>query len=245
MNRRHNLQHALDCIKFIEKSNFDNFNLDLIFAIPTQTEEEFVADIKKLLEIKPPHISAYMLTFEEKSVFGVGLKKKMIEEQPEDFCAKCFFAVDKNLREHGYEHYEISNFARNGKFSQHNSNYWLNDKKFLGVGPAASSYNIVSRQMNVENKFVYVRSIEKNIIPSQEEILSGKDIINEFIFNNLRTSSGLNLTFLQNKYHRNIDENILKFLLEKNFLKQKSENIVLTPQGMIVSNRILEYFFVE
>ena len=245
MNRRHNLQHALDCVKFIDKSNFDNFNLDLIFAIPTQTEEEFNTDLKTLVQINPPHISAYMLTFEEKSVFGVWLKKKMIQEQSEDFYAKCFLTIDKNLREQGYEHYEISNFAKDGKFSRHNSNYWLNDKKFLGVGPAAASFDIISRQTNVENKFVYVESIEKNIIPSEIEILSEKDITNEFIFNNLRTSHGLNLSLLKKKYNHDIDVKILQFLIEKKFIERKDENIILTPQGMVVSNRILEYFLVD
>lgn len=169
----------------------------------------------------------------------------MIQEQSEDFYAKCFLAVDKNLREHGYEHYEISNFAKDGKFSRHNSNYWLNDKKFLGVGPAAASFDIISRQTNVENKFVYVESITKNLIPSETEVLSEKDITNEFIFNNLRTSHGLNLSLLKKKYNHNIDEKILQFLIEKNFIERKDENIILTPQGMVVSNRILEYFFVD
>lgn len=245
MNRRHNLQHALDCVKFLEKSSFDNFNLDLIFAIPTQTREEFVSDIKKMLEIKPPHISAYMMTFEEKSVFGVWLKQKIIAEQSEDFCSQCFLFIDEKLREQGYEHYEISNFARDGKFSRHNSNYWLNDKKFLGVGPAAASFDIVSRQTNIENKFTYVESIGKNIIPCQREILSPNDIVNEFIFNNLRTSRGLDLNILKNQYQHSLDENILKFLIEKKFLQRSNDNIILTPQGMIVSNRILEYFLIE
>ena len=245
MNRRHNLQHALDCVNFLEKSNFDNFNLDLIFAIPTQTQEEFTFDIKKMLEIKPPHISAYMMTYEEKSVFGIWLKKNIIQEQSENFCSQCFLFIDEALRESGYEHYEISNFARDGKFSKHNSNYWLNDKKFLGVGPAAASFDITSRQTNVENKFTYVESLRKNIIPCQYEILSANDIINEFIFNNLRTSRGLNLALLQSRYQHSLDENILKFLIEKKFLIRQNDNVILTPQGMMVSNRILEYFLVE
>lgn len=245
MNRRHNLHHALECVKSLEKSSFDNFNLDLIFAIPTQTHEEVVFDINRMLEIKPPHISAYMMTFEERSVFGVWLKQRVIEEQSEDFCSQSFLFIDEKLREQGYEHYEISNFARDGKFSRHNSNYWLNDKKFLGVGPAAASFNIVSRQTNVENKFTYVESISKNIIPCQREVLTHNDIVNEFIFNNLRTSRGLDLAVLKNQYHHSLDENVLNFLIEKKFLQRENDNVILTSQGMIVSNRILEYFFVE
>ena len=244
MNRKHNLQHALECINFIEKSKFDNFNLDLIFAIPTQTKSEFLFDLQKMLDIQPPHVSAYMLTFEEQSVFGVWLKKNMIQEQSEDFYSQCFLEVDKKLQENGYEHYEISNFARDNKFSKHNSNYWFNDKKFLGVGPSAASFDIVSRQTNIDNKFKYVDSIRKGIIPCQKEILSYKDSVNEYLFNNLRTSKGLDLNILQREYHYVLDKKILYFLLEKKFIKQKDNHIFLTPEGMIVSNRILEYFFI-
>ena len=246
INRRHTLQQSYQCLQSVARSPFVlNFNLDLIFALPTQTQEEFEDDLNKILEIQPPHISAYMMTFEEKSAFGRQLQRGEIAEQSEDFCFQCFLAVDERFRDAGYEHYEISNFARDGKVSRHNSNYWSNDKTFLGVGPAAASFNKVSRQTNIENNNAYVEAIAQDIVPAEVEVLSEKDKTNEFIFNNLRTSRGLDLHILQQDFRHVLDEKVLNFLVEEGFIVRESGHIMLTPRGMVVSNRILEYFLLD
>lgn len=199
MNRSHNQEEAYNALEVIAQSPIENYSLDLIYGNPDQSLIELASDIDKLLKFNPPHISAYCLTIEEKTVFGKMAKRGVLREIDEEAASSHFIKVNTLLNKAGYEHYEISNYALPGMASKHNTNYWKGIP-YLGIGPGAHSYNIKTRQYNVANNSKYIKSLGLNEIPSQIEFLNRNDRINEYIMTSLRTSEGVSLQKLLLEY---------------------------------------------
>ncbi|WP_020530931.1 radical SAM family heme chaperone HemW [Flexithrix dorotheae] len=245
LNRAHSSIEAENAIKKAQDQGFENITIDLIYGIPNNSHNVLETDLKKAISLEVPHISAYCLTIEERTVFGNWLKKGKINSPNEDFEAEQFEIVVDYLRRNGYEQYEISNFARDKKYSKHNSNYW-NQTSYLGIGPGAHSFNGEIRQFNIRNNSKYIKSIMKGIIPAEIEYLSQNEKVNEFILTTLRTIWGSNLDFIKSRY--NIDlltlkQKELEDFVKFNLVSLLDNHIVLTDKGKLQADWITSKLF--
>jgi oxygen-independent coproporphyrinogen III oxidase len=247
LNRVHNALQSKICLEDVEKAGFSNFSIDLIYGIPAANHKKWLLDITEALNFKPKHISAYCLTIEEKTAFGNWLKKGKISPIDNDFAAEQYEILVDRLRLNGYEQYEISNFAIPAYYSKHNSSYWR-QKKYLGLGPGAHSFNGEKRRFNIENNNKYVVSINKGIIPFVEENLTQEDKINEFILTTLRTKWGTNLRYLNSTLGIDIlgkkKEQIEK-LSFKELIRIENNSLFLTEKGKLLADEITEQLMVD
>ncbi len=192
MNRAHNAHQAINSIQNAQKAGFDNISIDLIYGGPSLTDEHWKQNLETCFSLNIPHLSAYALTVEPKTALANKIKNKQVKEVDVEKQASHFKTLVTLTEKAGLEQYEISNFATNGKKSKHNSNYW-SGKHYLGLGPAAHSFNGVSRQWNIANNSLYLSSIQKNTIPFEIEHLTTSQQLNEYIMTALRTSEGISM----------------------------------------------------
>src|SRR6188474_1939990 len=191
MNRAHNAKQAIDNLQLAIKQ-FDNITIDLIYGHPLLSNEKWKQNVEKVIALNIPHISCYALTVEPKTPLSKMIKEKKKEDIQQEKQAEQFLLLMQWLEDAGYEHYEISNFAKPSFRSRHNSSYWQG-KKYLGLGPSAHSFNGESRQWNISNNNVYIESLAGNKIPFEKEILTQSQKTNEYIMTALRTKEGLDL----------------------------------------------------
>lgn len=247
LNRAHSGYDALRSVRQAHELGFTNISIDLIFAIPGQTDEQWIKNIQQAIALAPQHISCYSLTIEEKTVFGNWKKKGKLVAQSDDVAARQMEILMTLLSQHDFEQYEISNFAKPGFYSRHNSNYWK-QKKYLGVGPSAHSFNLVSRQFNIKNNWEYIRSLSLGKIPCEVEMLSHTNTINEYIMTSLRTAAGCDLNFLYEKYQYDLPssaQNELKRFYHLDLLRLTNHHLLLTPAGKLVADKIAADLFIE
>jgi oxygen-independent coproporphyrinogen III oxidase len=245
LNRAHSSKQAIQCVEDARSVGFKNLSIDLIYAIPGQSMEQWKSNIDQALALKPEHLSSYALTIEEKTAFGNWQKKGILKAVPEENAADEFAVLMKKLEEAGYEHYEISNFSKPDFYSKHNSNYWRGEN-YLGIGPSAHSYNGVSRQFNVSNNHAYLKAILEHKTPFELEILTREDKINEYIFTSLRTSWGCDLSFLKSHLHYDLiaaQASYLKNLEDRKLIKLEGNNLRLTTKGKFVADQIASDLF--
>ncbi|WP_395075035.1 radical SAM family heme chaperone HemW [Flavobacterium sp.] len=245
MNRAHNSAEAKNCLE-IATQYFNNISIDLIYGIPGMSNKKWKQNIETALSFRINHISSYALTVEPKTAL-----KKLIEvgkiAQPKDEVASEHFQILlKTLEEHGFIHYELSNFGKENYFSKNNSAYWLG-KKYIGIGPSAHSYNGKNRSWNVSNNAIYLKYIQENKLPSETEILTKTDQYNEYIMTGLRTIWGVSL----NKIETNFGQNYLEYLQKQSqkFLKDEllfMENNILKPtkKGKFLCDGIASDLFI-
>ena len=247
LNRAHSSADALGCLDLARHAGFDNISIDLIYAIPGQDNNLWKQNMERAIALSPEHISAYSLTIEDKTVFGQQQKKGISPTEPDEVAASLMEMLMEVSGNAGYEQYEISNFCKPGFYSRHNSSYWQ-QKKYLGIGPSAHSYNGESRQYNISNNPRYIQSIAQGKIPRQVEVLSRANRINEYLFTTLRTVWGCNLNYLR----RNLDYDLLKekyqaiALLEKlELVLRQSDILLLTKKGKLLADRIASDLFTK
>jgi oxygen-independent coproporphyrinogen III oxidase len=199
MNRAHNARQAHDCIGLARAAGFDNFSIDLIYGGPGLSDEKWQHNVQTALAFNIPHLSCYALTVEP----GTALQKMIGQHKKEDVDtekqARHFLLLIDWLAAAGYEHYEISNFAKPGCRSRHNAAYW-GGKKYLGLGPSAHSFNGRSRQWNIANNALYIQSLAKDTVPFELETLSAVQQLNEYIMTSLRTIEGLHLGLVADRF---------------------------------------------
>ena len=245
MNRIHTKQQSIQSIEMLKKSKIKNFSIDLIYGFPLLNKSGWVANLEKVIALNVPHISCYCLTVEKGTALDHFIKKKKEQPLQSETGREHFLIARSMLLNHNYNHYEISNFAKKGYKSQHNKNYW-NKTRYLGVGPSAHSFNGVSRRWNIRNNSIYCNKISTNEIVYEEELLTKKNIINEYILTSIRTSSGLSLNYI--KDHMNKSE-LSRFNMEINklekmeLIKLKEGTMYLNEQGMLLSDMISENLF--
>ena len=245
MNRAHNQQQARTCIKQARDAGFENISIDLIYGLPESTNDKWVENLKTAFDLNIRHLSCYCLTVEPRTALAhfisIGKSKAPKEVQG----AQQFEILMKKIKEHGWMHYEISNFACNAKFiSQHNSAYWQR-KKYLGLGPSAHSFNGTSRQWNVANNHKYIESISRGIIPFEREELTATQRINERIMTELRTIWGLKISDFGWPISDLLEEKSHPFIKD-GFLKLYDNVIGLTDSGKLIADKIaLELIFAE
>jgi oxygen-independent coproporphyrinogen-3 oxidase len=247
LNRAHTSNDAVECMTLAREVGFANISIDLIYAIPNQNDNLWIKNIKRALAFSPEHISAYSLTIEEKTVFGNWQKKGKLKGVNDEAAAAQMEVLMSTLNEAGYIHYEISNFCKPGSYSQHNTNYWR-QKKYLGVGPSAHSYNGCSRQFNVSNNARYIGSLEKCKVPFEMEVLSKANKINEYLLTTLRTAWGCDLNYLLKEFNFDLlkeKESEIEQFNALRFLETKEHRLILTQKGKLLADKIASDFFVD
>ena len=248
MNRAHIATQSIHSIKQIQEAGFSNITIDLIYGTPQLTNEEWINNIQLALNNNINHISAYALTVEPNTALHSFIKKNKSKSINLDKQAEQFEILMNMLTMNEFEHYEISNFAKPGFRSKHNSSYWKR-KKYLGIGPSAHSYNKKSRQWNIANNALYIKSLEKNIIPFEQEILTATQQLNEYIMISLRTIDGCSLDFIKEEFGEKksiiVKENAQIFINRKQIFL-KNDFLILTTQGKLLADKIsAELFFEE
>jgi len=245
LNRAHNSFQAEEALKNIKKVGFDNFNLDLIYALPSMTLEGLENDLQKILTYETPHIAIYGLTIEEKTVFGNWYKKGKLKALEEEAQANQFEMIINTLQKNAYEQYEISNFAKNQLYAKHNLGYWQNIT-CLGVGPSAHSYNGKNRHYSLSNNAIYQKKLQMDELPLFEEILTNKERLNEYLMTSLRTKWGCDLNKIQEVFgidFLNFYQKIIKQYFKENYLILKNNNLLLTEKGKLLADEILKNLF--
>ncbi|MEO6454702.1 MAG: radical SAM family heme chaperone HemW [Ginsengibacter sp.] len=245
MNRTHNAEQALQSLTLVKSAGFTNYSTDLIYGTPGLDDDEWQDNIKTLIAHKVPHISCYALTVEPATALQKMIIQKTKENIDPEKQARQFLILIKLLENAGYEHYEISNFALPGYRSKHNSSYWQGEL-YLGIGPSAHSFFGNVRRWNISNNALYIKSIESNIIPFEEENLSITQQLNEYIMTSLRTMEGLNLDFVKRKFGEDkslILENQSKKYQENLKLKFIDNTLILTKEGKLFADGIAADLF--
>ena len=244
MNRAHNAVEAKKCLE-IATQYFDNISLDLIYGIPSMSNEKWQQNIETALSFGIPHISSYALTVEPKTALSKLIQTGKIA-QPKDEVAEAHFQIlVETLEANGFIHYELSNFGKENYFSKNNSAYWLG-KKYIGIGPSAHSYNGVSRSWNVSNNSLYLKSIQEDKLPNEVEILSPTDRYNEYIMTGLRTIWGVSLDRIEsefgNDYLAYLQKQAQKFIND-DLLFIENKILKPTPKGKFLTDGIASDLF--
>ncbi|GAB3977039.1 radical SAM family heme chaperone HemW [Spirosoma terrae] len=252
MNRAHSAVEAERCIQLARDAGFETMSVDLIYGIPDQKEQRrqggiWQTDLQKMLSLDVAHLSAYALTIEPDTAFGRWQQKGKLAALDENLAAEQFEELTKALAGAGYEHYEISNFAKPGQYARHNTAYWQR-KAYLGVGPSAHSYNGVSRQYTVANNAQYISAIRRGEVPATLEMLSVSDQVNDYLLTGLRTKWGCSLrelSVLLSADFAKTQANDLQAMYEAGWLMQDGDYLRLTEAGKLFADRVAASLFVD
>ncbi|HAI56481.1 MAG TPA: coproporphyrinogen III oxidase [Saprospirales bacterium] len=246
-NRAHNSDESLKAVQICQDAGIDNLSIDIIYGMPGSTQDSWQYNIDKALELDVDHISSYALTVEPKTFLDHMVKKGGILLPKEMEVNKQYLQLIHSLTTAGYDHYEISNFAKPSKYAVHNTNYWMS-VPYLGLGPSAHSYQPTFRQWNINNNAKYIKSISKGVIPSEREQTKYADQFNEYIMTRLRTMWGVDLNELNNRFSselNNVQKNIAKYIKSQHVLLEDN-HYRLTPKGKLLADGIAsDLFLVE
>lgn len=246
MNRAHSAEMAHSCIKNAQALGFDNITIDLIYGIPGQTFDQWKENVGTALSLNVPHISCYCLTIEPKTRFGHLARKGSLIEKDEELVENEFLYLLQQLTDAGFAHYEISNFAKPGYISQHNSAYWF-DLPYLGIGPSAHSFDgSRGRYWNISNNALYMKAIEEGWAEREMEKLSDRDRANEYVMTRLRTQWGINREDFVERFGRpalKALEKAMEKFFTLNWLSQ-GDAITLTEKGKLKCDYITRELFI-
>ncbi len=242
MNRSHNAKAALNSLYWVSKAGFQNTNIDLIYGLPEMSLHRWQKNIETFLQFNLPHLSAYCLTVEPKTTLHKLVKSGNTTIADDSLANAHLELLIQILQEHGYEHYEISNFAKPNQYSKHNTAYWQG-KKYLGLGPSAHSYNGYSRQWNIDNNIKYINSLLKdNKLLFEEEKLTPANQFNELLMTSLRTQWGLSISLLKEKFSDEMlsvfETDLQPYLLSKHVIVNNGI-LKLTHKGKFIADKIL------
>ncbi|MBO7459834.1 MAG: radical SAM family heme chaperone HemW [Bacteroidales bacterium] len=240
LSRRHDSKHALQVLEWAKEVGFQEVTLDLIYGIPTLTDEKWRKNLEIFFSTGFNHLSAYALTVEEKTALGQRINKGVAAPVSEDAIIRQYEILCELTDNQGFEHYEISNFARPGHYSKHNTIYWKGEK-YLGLGPSAHSFDGVSRQWNVASIKDYCDNYS-----FEREQLTLDDRYNEYVMTSLRTCWGCNLEYIRQnfgeKYAKKFENGIKNHILSGKMF-QKDQNFILNDNGMLFADGIAAELF--
>lgn len=237
LRRRHSSSQVHQAVKTLRQAGFKNISIDLMYGFPNQTLAEWQSDIDKALELNVEHISTYCLMYEEDTPLYRLLELGKVSEIDEELERQMYYKLIDRLEAAGYEHYEISNFARSGYRSRHNSSYWKGIP-YIGIGAAAHSYDIQTRSWNIDNIRDYIAGIEQGKRIFDAETLDEDTRYNDAVTVALRTCEGLDLTRLTPKQQQYCLRNAQRHL-EAGLLKLNQQQLSLTKDGLFVSDLIM------
>jgi oxygen-independent coproporphyrinogen-3 oxidase len=246
MNRAHSASEAEDSIKRSQDFGFENLSIDLIYGSPTSNLEIWKENLNKTIALEVPHISSYALTVEPKTALENWIAKGKVIGPKEEEQNKEFYYLSDFLKDNGFEHYEVSNFAKPGFYSRHNSSYWKY-REYLGIGPSAHSYNGFDvRSWNVANNQQYIKKLNSNLLAKEEEILSQNDQFNEMIMIGLRTIWGVDIENLKSKFSDQIIEHFqyeTKLKLEEEILIIENNHLKIPEKHWFMADGIASDLF--
>lgn len=210
LRRRHTARGAVEAVERCQAAGYDNISIDLIYGLPGQTLEAWQANLQQAVALGVPHLSAYNLIYEEGTPLWRMRERGEVRECDEELSLQMFDCLIDRLAAARYEHYEISNFARDGRYARHNTSYWTG-VPYLGLGAAAHSYDGRVRRINPASLSRYVTAIEAGRVAFDEELESSDSLYNERILTSLRTCWGLDL----NRLRTDFGEARLRYCLEQ------------------------------
>lgn len=244
LNRRHNSAQASAALEMIFKAGFGNVTIDLIYGIPGMGTERWESNLEKTLATEISHLSAYHMTIEKGTVFGKMKEKDLLREIDEEESTTQFNMLIDKTGSAGFIQYEISNFAKPGFFSVHNTNYWK-QVPYLGLGPSAHSFNRYSRQWNVRDLKKYIKSINGKREFFEREELDLKTRFNEYAMTSLRTMWGMDLEYVEKTFEKEGYDYVINLAgkyIGYGLMKQEKNTLVLTNQGKMISDNIISEF---
>jgi len=246
MNRAHNSKEADYSVKAAQDKGFENITIDLIYSIPNLSLMEWKENLQKAFDLNVQHISAYSLTFEPKTVFGNYEKRGLLKPVEQELSSDQFLLMLEQMRLNGFEQYEVSNFCKQGFESKHNSAYW-SGAKYLGLGPSAHSFDGKSRQWNIANNNVYIKSLSEDKLAFEREDLDERTRLNEYLMTGLRTRKGIDLAYIQSTFGFDLQmtyRNMIDELSHSKKLVIKDGQLALTDEGQLMADRIASDFFI-
>ncbi|CAM4126130.1 radical SAM family heme chaperone HemW [Aquirufa beregesia] len=245
LHRNHSSQQSISAIKSAQDLGVENISVDIIYGLKNHCLSDTEGDIQQAISLDVDHISAYSLTIEPRTVFGKQKAKGLLKETPDNQMAAHFELSHQLLQSAGFEAYEVSNFAKNKRYSRHNSSYW-NQEEYLGIGPSAHSFNDKSRQWNVANNKSYLMAIEQGNAYVELEQLSPENRINEYIMTRLRTMWGLDLAYLKQSFEQ-INQNLpmleIQKWKEKQWAREVDGFLILTESGKLIADKLSSDIF--
>ncbi len=245
LNRIHTPGQAMESICNARKAGFDRLTIDLIYGIPTLSDARWKENLAKIPDLGVPHVSAYALTVESKTVLNHLIKKGKAAPVSDQQCARQFDILCGFMEQHGYLHYETSNFSLPGHFSGHNLSYWTG-VPYLGLGPSAHSYLPGKRKWNVSNTSRYIDCVNRGSIPAEEELLTPAQELNEYIMTSLRTMWGCSLEKVERQWGRQALQSLEKKgekHLRSGLMTEKMRHLVLTRKGKFLADGIASDLF--
>lgn len=246
MHRAHNAQQADYAIKAAQDAGFTNLTIDLIYGTPGLSDAAWKQNLDKVKSLHIPHFSAYALTVEEGTALHHSISKKKTKPVDAAQSASQFEILMEYAATMGYEHYEISNFAKPGHYALHNTNYWRG-LPYLGIGPSAHSYNGNSRRWNISNNALYIKNIFENIAVHEEEQLTSIQHLNEYIMTSLRTMWGCDLEKISKQWgddFAGVIEKSSNQFQERKWLLQQEKKLILTNAGKLFADKVAAEMFI-
>lgn len=241
LRRRHDTAEVTKAVDLLRRCGIGNISIDLMFGFPGETLDDWTADINKALELNVEHISAYSLMYEEGTKLFDMLEREQIHEIDDELSLKMYDELTARLTLNGYEHYEISNFARRGYRSRHNGNYWR-QVPYIGLGAAAHSFDLKSRQWNVADVASYIEGIDMGEVRAEREALTPETTFNDIITTALRTREGVDMEYIERhlgkRYKDFLTANSARYVSE-GLIETDGSHVRLTHKGIYISDMIM------
>lgn len=241
LHRRHNSDEVKHAVKLLREAGIKNISIDLMFGFPDESLSQWKEDISAALALNVEHISAYSLMYEENTPLWKMLDTGKVKEIDEELSLTMFKELVCQLTDAGYEHYEISNFARPGYRSRHNNSYW-HQVPYIGLGAAAHSFDLNSRQWNVADLKLYIEEINNGIIPMEREELDNDTTFNDIITTALRTSDGIDLNAMETRLGKRYRNTLISAAgkhIEQGLLEIRHDRLRLTSEGIFISDMVM------
>ncbi len=247
LGRRHSAEQSAQALDLCFREGISYVSTDLIYGIPGMTTADLREDLEKTFAFPVTHLSAYHLTIEEGTRFGKIKNEGKLKEADEETSTDQFTVLGKICQENGFIHYEISNFAREGFISRHNSSYWR-QIPYLGLGPSAHSFDRRSRQWNISDVKKYIKSINNGEVPFEREELDRLTIFNEYVMTSLRTMWGIDLDHVEKFYDKELHDYLVNLsgkYITYGLMKREKNTLALTDQGKMISDNIIAELLTE
>lgn len=246
LHRLHSPSQAETAVKRSQDAGFENISIDLIYGIPTLSDENWEKNLHYSFSLNVPHISAYSLTVEPNTALNKLITKGKLTAVNEEQSIKHFKVLMQQTKENDFLHYEVSNFCKKDYFSKHNSNYWKG-VKYLGLGPSAHSYNKVERQWNISDTQKYIEHLDSNKLLYEKEVLSETDKLNEYIMTSLRTMWGCDLNYIETYFgiseKTRLEKKSVQFIDDKKMINEKN-HLILSDEGFLFADGLAAELFV-
>jgi oxygen-independent coproporphyrinogen-3 oxidase len=245
MNRVHSAAEGKAAVKRAQDAGFGNLTLDLIYGIPGLSDADWQQNLSTISGLGVPHLSAYCLTVEPRTALAHLVKTGKVSPVDEEQSARQFLALAEFAAANGFQHYEISNFAKEGFIAKHNSSYWFGEP-YLGIGPSAHSFHGKTRRWNIANNAQYMKRIMSKAPAYEEETLSETDQFNEYVMTRLRTQWGLGSVKMNERFGKGwtgmLFESAKKWIRSGD-LEESAGILRLTRKGKFISDAIAADLF--